>query len=303
MVLEQGPCVDDDEVAALLPGKEALDVASMPERLKYGRAQVFIFFVGFFSRLAMAMSFEVWPLMVSTIGTKLKISSPQGQFLASCVSIGPIITALAGGLLADRFGRKPVFIWSTVFATVMALLTPASDSYAYMVVLCVLKGLGFGISNTVSYTLIIELMPLKRRGLVMVLWHIGWPFGALLAILCSSSFLPNFRLCILFSSGGLLFLCCLLPGLLESPRWLATQGRHAEALAVVRALERWNRVPAEEAAPEPAAPGELAKKATEKEGSAAAGGAQGAFAQFLGLFKGQYLRTSLLLLLIWGCLA
>ena len=303
-------CVDcqGDEEAVLLPGKKlvALSVASQPERMKYGRAQAFFFTIGFVSRMAMAMSMEPWPLMITAIDKELKITSAQGQFLGTSVAIGMMLSAFAGGLLADRFGRRNILIASVIFTTVMNFAAAAVNSYSYLLILQILKGVGFGVSNTVSYVLTIELMPLHRRGLVMMLWHVGWPCGALVAISITSTLLPSYRLCIVVSSIGGVLISVMTPFMVESPRYLATRGFQKEALRVVRTIERWNRVPPQDAMPEPDPGADGADEADDgnvKGQAMQTANACSTTCSNLSVMCSSMLRTSVLIALVWSCIA
>lgn len=106
-----------------------------------------------------------------------------------CIIVGSIVSALVGGRLSDRVGRKPViYVAGTVMAGA-ALLLLLAPSYPAALALAVCFGLGFGAFTSVDWALGSDAMPsASSYARDMGIWHVAFvapqmssaPQGALL---------------------------------------------------------------------------------------------------------------------------
>jgi putative MFS transporter len=137
------------------------------------------------------------------------------------------------GWLGDKVGRRTVFMMTVLIfslGTGAMALTP-HGAWQYLVVLRFIVGLGVGGMLVVDLPLIVEFLPTSKRGFVSGLSTSMLPAGVILAGFLSAFLGPT------IGWRGL-FLCGLLPAAMafvirvwvpESPRWLLSQGRVAEA--------------------------------------------------------------------------
>jgi putative MFS transporter len=178
----------------------------------------------------------------------LTIQQLPGDWFAS-YSIGTILTlntvgvaigVLLFGFWADRIGRKTaVEIALLVSALPNGLLGFVSDPSTFLVIRFV-GALGVGGVQPLLVTYISEITPPKMRGRFVgtLLSGLGW--GPLLVSLCGLYLTPftgwqgPYRVCFM----PLLVLPLVYGGLHESPRYLLSQGREAEAAQVVEKLEK-----------------------------------------------------------------
>ena len=166
-----------------------------------------------------------------------------GQFAIVFMSsgVGAILGAFAWGWLADRIGRRKVFIGTVLnfsLATGLLYFTP-DNGWVYLTILRFFVGFGVGGLYCVDLPLVQEFMPTSKRGfiggLVTCVIPLGTGLGAVLA-----AFMPAGEWRLLFAIGVLPALVVLLVRIWvpESPRWLARQGRGEEARkALAWALE------------------------------------------------------------------
>jgi MFS family permease len=205
--------------------------------------------------------------VINPLSEHFHASTAQASRIFWVWLIGVLIGALAGGQLADRFGRRRLFVFTLLWYSAFTVLTAASPTLGLLYVLRFLTALGVGAEYAIVNSAIVELMPARMRGRanasVMNFWSVGAIASGLIAYLMLNTLaLPNtvsWRYG--FALGGVLALVVLLlrRRLPESPRWLAAQGRIDEAEAIVTKLEKSSgaapaaRPPVGEVAPEPPA--------------------------------------------------
>ncbi|WP_424533467.1 MFS transporter [Sphaerisporangium viridialbum] len=159
--------------------------------------------------------------------------------------LGILFGAMAGGQLADRFGRRRLFVATLLWYCGFTVLTAASPSLDVLYVLRFLTALGVGAEYAIINAAIMEFMPARVRGRAAAAVMNFWPVGAIASGLIAYLMLNTFALANAvswrygFALGGILALIVLVfrRRLPESPRWLAAQGRLQEADAVLRRLE------------------------------------------------------------------
>src|SRR5271170_3711175 len=161
-----------------------------------------------------------------------KLTFGQSATVLMSSGIGAIIGAYVWGWLADRIGRRKVFIGTVLnfsIATGLLYFTP-DNGWIYLAVMRFFVGLGVGGLYCVDLPLVQEFMPTSKRGwvggLVTAVIPLGVGLGAVLA-----AFMPSDQWRLLFAIGLLPALVVLLVRLWvpESPHWLARQGRFEEA--------------------------------------------------------------------------
>jgi AAHS family 4-hydroxybenzoate transporter-like MFS transporter len=137
--------------------------------------------------------------------------------------------ALLLGPLADRYGRKPVLIFSVAFFGLASLLSMFSTGLPMLLVLRFLTGLGLGGAMPSAITLTSEYCPRARRSGLVTLMFCGFTIGSALGGLAAAQLLASLGWRGVLAVGGILPLL-LLPFLLlvlpESLRWLVMNGKH-----------------------------------------------------------------------------
>jgi len=161
-----------------------------------------------------------------------KLTFGQSATVLMSSGIGAILGAYVWGSLADRIGRRKVFIGTVLnfsAATGLLYFTP-ENGWIYLSVMRFFVGLGVGGLYCVDLPLVQEFMPSSKRGwtggLVTCVIPLGVGLGAVLGSVIGTA---EWRL--LFAIGVLPALLVLLVRLWvpESPRWLCRQGRYEEA--------------------------------------------------------------------------
>jgi MFS family permease len=189
----------------------------------------------------------------------LQFSSTEVGLSGSAYLAGAVIGALFFGWLTDRLGRKRLFSVTLVVYLLGAAATAASWDLWSFAFFRFVTGAGIGGEYSAINSAIQELIPARRRGWTDLVINGGFWVGAAfggagaLILLDPGVIDPEigWRAAFLLGAAfGLtsLYLRRFLP---ESPRWLMTHGRLAEAEAAVAGIE--DRVRREGHALEPVA--------------------------------------------------
>jgi len=157
-----------------------------------------------------------------------------------------VLGALVFGRLADRLGRKRIFLVTLAVYLVATLLTAFSFNLLTFAICRFLTGFGIGGEYAAINSAIDELIPARVRGRVDLAingsFWIGAALGAALSIflLDHSLFPPEYGWRLAFGLGAILGVAILLVRrhVPESPRWLLMHGRDAEAEAIVAGIEK-----------------------------------------------------------------
>jgi putative MFS transporter len=176
---------------------------------------------------------------------------------------GLFIGTIACGFLADRYGRRAIFTWSLIWYTAANVVMAFQDTAWGLNFWRFVSGLGIGLELVVVGTYLSELVPKGVRGRAFACCQaIGFcavPAAAFLSYLLvpyEPLGLQGWRWVVLIGAQAAIFVWWIRRALPESPRWLAMQGRLAEAEAIVADLEA--KVEAQSGrplpAPEPAKP-------------------------------------------------
>jgi MFS transporter, putative metabolite transport protein len=123
----------------------------------------------FFEGMVVFMTGVALPLMTKEFG----LGAMENGVIAAASLFGILIGATAFGSLADRYGRKEMFIVEMVLFAAFILLLTFSASYPVVVVALVGIGLALGCDYPTAHLIISESMPSRIRG-SMVLGAFGF---------------------------------------------------------------------------------------------------------------------------------
>jgi MFS family permease len=204
--------------------------------------------------IALGVSWLLDGLEVTVVGSlgptlqrpdTLGLSAGEIGWAASAYVGGAVLGALFFGRLADRLGRKRMFLVTLAVYLFATVLTAFSFNLASFAFCRFLTGFGIGGEYAAINSAIDELIPARVRGRVDLAingsFWIGAALGAgLSVVLLDPRFVdPGLGWRLAFGLGGVLGIAILLVRrhVPESPRWLLAHGRHDEAEAIVRRIE------------------------------------------------------------------
>ncbi len=158
---------------------------------------------------------------------------------------GTVLGALVFGYLADVYGRKNLFLWTLSLYACSTAATAGSWNLFTFALCRVLTGAGIGGEYTAITSAIDELIPARLRGRAnLVIGSTFW-IGVILGSLVTVSFLSDrtfglrvgWRMAMLSGVPIAIVVLFLRKHIPESPRWLLTHGRTAEAEGIITGIE------------------------------------------------------------------
>ena len=176
----------------------------------------------------------------------LGLSNAEVGLASSAYLAGAVLGALFFGWLTDRLGRKKLFFTTLAVYLAATAATALSWSFASFALLRALTGAGIGGEASAIASTIQELIPARMRGFTDLVingsFWIGAALGAAGAIVLLDPAVidPAIGWRLAFLIGAILGLAIFIMRLWipESPRWLMTHGRLADAEAIVAGIER-----------------------------------------------------------------
>lgn len=161
----------------------------------------------------------------------------MSELETGCVAAASLVGILSGALLlgglADRFGRRPVFIAEMVLLLVGLVAAALSSSSIWLLLALLLIGLALGADYPTAHLVISESIPAAVRGRLVLIAFSAQALGVVLGTAASALLLA-------LQPGGwrLLYLLAALPVALvalarllvpESGAWLLSRGEHRAA--------------------------------------------------------------------------
>ena len=165
--------------------------------------------------------------------------------MVAILEIGALITSLAAGVIADRYGRLKVVFWGALIFSVGGAIQTCASGYSSIVVGRFIAGCGVGFLSMIVPTYQSEVSPAENRGKLACIEFTGNIIGYMASVwfdYSCSFFTGNlaWRIPLMMQPViGLVlaFGSTLLP---ESPRWLLDQDRDDEGMKVLADLHETN---------------------------------------------------------------
>ncbi|GAB0170396.1 MFS transporter [Lysinibacillus sp. CTST325] len=138
-----------------------------------------------------AMDVGILSFVIAALAVDWGLTPSQSGWIGSINSIGMAVGALVFGVLADKVGRKQIFMWTLVLFSIASGLSAFTTTLAAFMTLRFLVGMGLGGELPVASTLVSESVEAKERGRVVVLLESFWAAGWLIAALISYFVIPS----------------------------------------------------------------------------------------------------------------
>lgn len=168
-----------------------------------------------------ALDVGILSFVIAALAIDWSLTPQEMGWIGSINSIGMAFGALIFGLLADKFGRKSVFMWTLVIFSVASGLSALTTTLAAFMVLRFFVGLGLGGELPVASTLVSESVAPKERGRVVVLLESFWAGGWIIAAIISYFVIPAYgwRVALLLTAIPAFYAIYLRISLPDSPKY------------------------------------------------------------------------------------
>lgn len=237
-----------------------------------------------------SMDVGIISFVVATLAREWALQPDQVAWMLSIGLLGMLAGAATTGTLADRFGRKAMFQATLLIFSVATGLCALAWSYLSLLATRFLVGFGLGGELPIASTLVSEFSPARWRGRLLVILESFWAYGWVLAALIAFFVIPQYGWRLAFALGALpaFYVFVLRRSLPESPRFLLSRGRAAEAEEVIRTVEKASGVEYSRAEERQEPPAQAPEPAAES-----------ALRRFLELWSLPYLRRTVMLWVLW----
>jgi MFS family permease len=189
--------------------------------------------------------------LIGSIGSVLErsdtlaLTAAQVGWTGSIYIGGAVLGALIFGRLADRLGRKKLFMITLAVYMAATLATAFSGGFISLSLCRLVTGIGIGGEYAAINSAIDELIPARLRGRVNLAINASFWLGAALGAALSLVMLDprvlgpvmGWRACFLLGAVLALAIVLVRRHVPESPRWLLSHGHHHAAGAVIDAIE------------------------------------------------------------------
>ncbi|WP_031465935.1 MFS transporter [Sciscionella sediminilitoris] len=184
-------------------------------------------------------------ILAVTLTEELGGSATAKKLLLASVYVGSFFGALIMSRVADRIGRRTAFLATLAVYSVFSLLGAFSNSVELLIVARFLAGVGIGAELPLGAVYLADLLPSAVRGrfvaLAFTVGFCGMPvagFAGMALAPAAPLGIEGWRWLLGAGAVGAVLIWFLRRTLPESPRWLESVGRQAEADEATRRFER-----------------------------------------------------------------
>ncbi|HEY8414473.1 MAG TPA: MFS transporter [Thermaerobacter sp.] len=138
-------------------------------------------------------SFDVFifSYVLPAVASEWALNPREQGWLISSGFIGMAVGAFVAGLLADRYGRRLIFLATMLLYSLGTGVSALATGLWVMVLLRFIVGLGLGGEMPIASTYVSESVQVHERGRAVVLADSFWALGSLVAAMAGRAFVPT----------------------------------------------------------------------------------------------------------------
>jgi len=213
--------------------EQAVDISAVIDKSKIGSFQVGVFVLCALCLIMDGFDVQALGYLAPAIIKDWQLAPAQMGPVLSAALVGILVGSLLFSMLADRFGRRPVLIFATLFFSLITLWTGLAGSISELRFARFIAGVGLGGIMPNAVALVGEYTPRRWRVLMMIVVSNGFNVGAIIAGFVSARLIPIFGWRSVFYFGAalpLLIGLIMLTFLPESLQFLAVRGKSTAKL-------------------------------------------------------------------------
>jgi len=178
---------------------------------------------------------------------EFSLSLGMEEIVVSSVLLGSLIGGAAGGILADKLGRRKLLLATAIVFGLGAIGASLSTGVTILIIARIVAGVAIGIASFVAPLYISEIAPIAIRGKLVSVNQVALTSGIVLSYCIDYAFAGSqswrwmFAMAIVPAAAfgiGLLFIP-------DSPRWLSAMGDKNKAREVLKEIRPANQVESE----------------------------------------------------------
>ncbi len=217
------------------------NVSARIERLPFTRFHWHLLMMGGLGYSFDGLDAAVVAFVLPVLRVAWSLSSIQVGALGSAMYVGFFFGALLAGLIGDAIGRKVVMMWALVLYCAASIACAFTQDWPLFLACRVVAGAGTGAESAIIAPFLAEFVAGRYRGRFTGSLAGFFSFGFVAAALLGYFVVPRhpdaWRWVMALTATPILMLLWWRRALPESPRWLASVGRAAEADAVLTGIE------------------------------------------------------------------
>ena len=235
----------DKQNAATLAQREGTDgmetVSARLERLPFAKPHRRLLLMGGLGYTFDAMDGAVLAFILPIVAKEWSLTSVEMGILASSTYIGYLFGSLSAGAVGDVFGRRQIMMSALAIYSLASLCSAAATGWDLFFWLRVAAGFGMGAEGAIIAPYLAEFVAARYRGRFVGQLAGFFSFGFVAAALLGYLLVPlsssGWRIVLVITALPIFLLLWWRRALPESPRWLAAQGREAEAHTIVTKMQ------------------------------------------------------------------
>ncbi|HBT96033.1 MAG TPA: MFS transporter [Coriobacteriia bacterium] len=221
-------------------GGNRFTVSDALDSIKINKFTWSIFFL-----VGLSMMFDGYDYMIVSytmpqIAQEWGLDSVAKGSLSSWSMVGLVVGSFLAGPLSDTFGRKKIITLSVFFYGLMTIPVFFAPNFTFFAVMRVIAGVGLGVCTPIVTTLFAEFTPTRYRSFFVTFgmaWMIvGWVVAGVVGTAVVQ--VASWHWCYLIGGLPAIFAFFLWKFLPESPHWCANKGKTAQAVEVLKLIER-----------------------------------------------------------------
>lgn len=171
------------------------------------------------------------------------LTSAETGLVASSTYIGYFFGAFLSGVLADVIGRRRIMMSALAIYCLASLASATAHDWHTFFAWRIVAGFGSGAETVVIAPFLAEFVPRRYRGMfcgaLVGFMSFGYLSSSILGYTVVRNFPDGWRYLAVVTSLPVVMLLWWRRTLPESPRWMESQGRTAEADRVLNEIESW----------------------------------------------------------------